>query len=766
VTGKERKRKKIGKTRTTSLSNFSLWLGNWWDWISVLLVFVTLEIAILSIEQAKWIKSQPSLTLTLTIAVLTGLFLAKKRLFGVLKWFLVIILGAGVTIWQASSLIPEAEISSRIKQLFIALQSWWQTTTMAQPSEGTIHFAVFLIFFTWILGYISVWFILRRQNAWVVVALGTITILVNLSNLPNTYYGFFFFYLVAAMLLIGQTRLVKHYYQSTQDGSNYPNRGMAYFLISVFCLSILATSVAWFTPDIRVSQLEAAIGTKIPGQKSISEHLTNFFANVPRKQTIFKSDEQTEFSFDDVCESTENDVHFIITSDIPQYWLTHAYDFYTSSGWINSNTVDYPAGRKAADIESDSPAGRREITYTVETQITTDIILDAGEFISSNTPALLKVITPMSSDITVEQMTMDNTVAVVTPYSLKPNQRYTVTASIISATPDELANAGDDYPSWITTYYLQLPPNLPERIKQLTDEVTQNALTPYDKTLAIGNYVSQFSYDMYAEPPSKASDGVDNFLFAQQSGTCGDFASAMTVMLRAAGVPARFCVGYLTGEWDSNTESYLILAKNRHAWAEVYFPGYGWVEFEATPRAGNVMGLVGVEMMGEYDMWDRWGIMGGWDESTYIPSGIGTTGTTSVKTTSPTWLWPIILLIIGAIILVIVLFFTLRSTFSRRIWKLEGREYGTEVYIYTRMCEIAALVKLGPKPQQTPLEYCAQLASEFPQHANAINTIAQAFLERQFGRKETITQPLQWELYKSRRSVYDALLERLPRRRW
>ncbi len=766
MTGKRKKQEKTRKTRSLSLSELSLWLGSWWEWISVTLVFVTLEIAILSLEQAKWIYPQPSLTLTLALAVLTGLFLAKKRLYGILKWCLVIIAGAGVTIWQASSLIPDAEISSRINQLFIALQSWWQATNMGEPSEGTIHFAVFLVFYTWILGYASTWFILRRQNAWVVVALGLITILVNLSNLPSTYYGFFFFYLVASMLLIGQARLMKYHYPSTKDSSNYPNRGMAYFLASVFCLSILATSIAWFTPEIRVSQFEAIVSTKMPVRKNINEYLTNFFAKVPRKQTYLKSDEQGEFSFTDVCESNEDSVHFVITSESPHYWRTRMYDFYTSSGWINSNSVDYPARQKAANTESDSSTVRREITYTVETYITTDIILTAGEFISSNTPTSLKVIAPVSPDIIEEQIKLDNTIAVVTPYSLKPNQRYTVTASTISATPAELAEAGNNYPSWITTHYLQLPPNLPERIRQLTDEVTENALTPYDKTLAIGDYISRFSYDMYAEPPSKASDGVDNFLFAQQSGKCGDFASAMSVMLRAAGVPARFCVGYLTGEWNADSENYIIRAKNRHAWAEVYFPEYGWVEFEATPRAGNVMGLVGVEMMGEYDIWDMWGMMGEWEESIYVPSGIGTTGITSTRITSPKWLWPIILLTIGTVVLVLVLLFTLRSTFSRRIWHLEGIEYGTEIHIYARMCELATLVQLGPKPQQTPLEYCAQLASEFPHQAGALSTIVQAYLQRQFGRKEELERTLQWELYKSRRSVYNALLERLPRRRW
>jgi hypothetical protein len=239
-------------------------------------------------------------------------------------------------------------------------------------------------------------------------------------------------------------------------------------------------------------------------------------------------------------------------------------------------------------------------------------------------------------------------------------------------------------------------------------------------------------------------------------------------MLRAAGVPARFCVGYLPGEWDADTENYIVRARNRHAWAEVYFPGYGWVEFEATPRTGIVRGLVGVEAVGEYDMWNMWSMWGmgeGEGEgSVDIPSGGRITGTTSVRTDSPTWIWPIILLGLSAVVLALVLIFTLRSAVSRRIWRFEGTDYASE--IYTRMCDLAALAKLGPRPQQTPLEYCAQLVSEFPQQAKSINTIVQAYLERRFGQREEAELSLKWELVKSRRDVYDALRERLPRRRW
>ena len=755
--GKKRQKKPL------SLADFGPWLGRWWEWVSVLLVFLTLEIAVLSIEQAKWVKPQPSLTFVLVLAVLTGLFLAKRRLPGALKWCLVIIVGAGVTIWQTSTLLPLSETSSRIDQLIVALQSLWQAISMAQPSEGTTHFAIFLIFFTWMLGYVSTWFILRRQNAWVVVALSAITILVNLSNLPDKYYGFFFFYLVAAMLLVGQTRLVKYRYQSTKDGSNYPDRGVAYFMASVFCLSILATSITWFTPEIRASSLEAVISTKMPGRKSVEEYFTNLFADVPRKQPLLKADEQGEFSFTDVCESNEDDVHFVITSESPHYWRTRMYDVYASSGWTNSSTTEHILRQEAVGAERDGSAGRREITYSVEVHLRTDIVLTAGEFVSSDIPASLQVLTPSSLDLTQEQASMGKIVTVVTPYTLEPKQRYTVTASTISATPAELAEAGDDYPSWVTDYYLQLPPTLPVRVRQLSEEVTEKAPTPYEKIQAISDYISRFPYDLQTEPPPEEADGVDNFLFIQQSGTCSNFASAMAVMLRAAGVPARFCVGYLPGEWDADTENYIIRAKNRHAWAEVYFPGYGWVEFEATPRAGSVRGIVGVEAVGEYGMWDMWG-MGGWEESVDIPSGGRITGTTSDSTTSPAWLWPIILLGISAVVLVLVLIFTLRSAVSRRIWHFEGTDYASE--IYTRMCDLAALAKLGPRPQQTPLEYCAQLASEFPQQAKSINTIVQAYLERRFGQREEPELTLKWELLKSRRNVYDALLERLPRRRW
>lgn len=54
-------------------------------------------------------------------------------------------------------------------------------------------------------------------------------------------------------------------------------------------------------------------------------------------------------------------------------------------------------------------------------------------------------------------------------------------------------------------------------------------------------------------------------------------------MLRSVGVPARLATGYISGDRQANTDTYLIRVKDYHAWPKVYFPGYGWIDFEATP---------------------------------------------------------------------------------------------------------------------------------------------------------------------------------------
>jgi len=75
---------------------------------------------------------------------------------------------------------------------------------------------------------------------------------------------------------------------------------------------------------------------------------------------------------------------------------------------------------------------------------------------------------------------------------------------------------------------------------------------------------------------------VDYFLFDVKQGYCDYYASAMVMMLRSIGIPARFVAGYAPGDYNSQTSAYVVLEQNAHAWVEVFFPSYGWVQFEPT----------------------------------------------------------------------------------------------------------------------------------------------------------------------------------------
>jgi hypothetical protein len=94
---------------------------------------------------------------------------------------------------------------------------------------------------------------------------------------------------------------------------------------------------------------------------------------------------------------------------------------------------------------------------------------------------------------------------------------------------------------------------------------------------------SAFTYSRNTEAPPTLRDPVEWFLFEYGVGFCNYYASAEVIMLRALGIPARLATGYARGTLDAATGVYSVNSRDAHAWPEVFFPGYGWIEFEPTP---------------------------------------------------------------------------------------------------------------------------------------------------------------------------------------
>jgi len=147
---------------------------------------------------------------------------------------------------------------------------------------------------------------------------------------------------------------------------------------------------------------------------------------------------------------------------------------------------------------------------------------------------------------------------------------------------DQLRTAGQAYPNWVTARYLGLPERLSTRVITLTQEIVAEAATPYDQAKAIESYLRTFPYTLDLAAPPINRELVDYFLFDLQKGYCDYYATAMAVMARSVGLPSRLVIGYASGVYDESINRTIVTAADAHSWVEIYFPEYGWIEFEPT----------------------------------------------------------------------------------------------------------------------------------------------------------------------------------------
>ena len=138
----------------------------------------------------------------------------------------------------------------------------------------------------------------------------------------------------------------------------------------------------------------------------------------------------------------------------------------------------------------------------------------------------------------------------------------------------------------VTRHYLQLPP-LSDRVRALADSLTAGHATQYDRALAIQTWLrTTFDYTLDL-PATREQATLDYFLFERRAGHCEYFSTALAVLLRAVGIPARNVNGFLGGEWNEFGQYLAVTQNDAHSWVEVWFSGVGWVVFDATPAGGT-----------------------------------------------------------------------------------------------------------------------------------------------------------------------------------
>lgn len=131
--------------------------------------------------------------------------------------------------------------------------------------------------------------------------------------------------------------------------------------------------------------------------------------------------------------------------------------------------------------------------------------------------------------------------------------------------------------------YLDVPASTTPETRALADRLANGARSTYDVVRAYEGWLAaNVEYDLNAPLPDPGEDAVHDFLFDSQLGFCEQIASALTIMLRTQGVPARLATGYVTGTRDEIAGVYEVRASDAHAWVEVWFPETGWQAFDPT----------------------------------------------------------------------------------------------------------------------------------------------------------------------------------------
>jgi len=312
---------------------------------------------------------------------------------------------------------------------------------------------------------------------------------------------------------------------------------------------------------------EIAIFDEVRTTGLAREHLIGSGAELTNKRVmIIKTD-------DDLPILTEEEARVLGEQDalppVPRYyWRSLTYDLYVYFGWYTGDTeiIEYSAGERTITPTLGLTPTRRPLQQNVRIIDDVDnMVFVAGTLVS------------VDQDYNVAWRTPEDTFAATTRA-----ETYRAESLLPVFTVEQLQAAGTDYPDWVRSRYLWLPDTVPERVIALARDLTATEPTPYDRAYAIETYLRTYPYNLDVPKPTGTRDVADYFLFELQEGYCDYYATAMVVMARAAGLPARYVTGYATGSYDYTEGSYLVVEANAHSWAEVYFPGYGWIEFEPT----------------------------------------------------------------------------------------------------------------------------------------------------------------------------------------
>jgi transglutaminase-like putative cysteine protease len=504
----------------------------------------------------------------------------QDRLNGVIRWPLPFASTAGF-LWQ--------KLNSLGQRL------WWWGQTVAGGGQTLDRIVLLLLtsFLAWSSALFATWQIYRRRSAATGLVPGgaAVAIIAFFRGGLSVFYLAVYLFCTLCLLAICHLWAAQERWERT--GTDYPGNLGVELTFSLTPLLIVVLAVAVLFPVVYSNPLSEGFWRLMDAPWSRVERVAEQFfgpiesgystgvgsgagtgGELPRSHLLGGGPELGETI-----------VLYVSTNDPPpptpvsdeveepepayphRYWRGRTYDTYAGLGWDNG-----PLERRSlAPSQALEPATAPGFDLLQQYQ---RVVPQQQSVYVANAPYRLdqpvEVWSRAPGDLA--QLTGEADVYTVLSHAPQPTVQELRARSPITST----------LPPGISERYTALPDTVPQRVLDLAHQVAGDASTRYEQAWAIEQYLRTYHYTLDLPDPPKNRDLVDYFLFDLQEGYCDYYASAMVVMARAVGVPARLASGYAQGTFDPDTGRWIVTEKDGHSWVEVYFEGIGWVEFEPT----------------------------------------------------------------------------------------------------------------------------------------------------------------------------------------
>jgi transglutaminase-like putative cysteine protease len=687
------------------------------------------------------------------VGMLLGLCVAKIQWFPQAILHLTsVLLGHWLSIWLVSAfafhiswLLLLANLRSVLGGSFTSLVS----------SNSEMVFLFYLTFLSFFLAYFGVWLIYRAHLPWLVALIYCAIMLVNLNYIKQDLSYLVIIMLAALSLLIVRMHLVNQLTQWTSEGLYIDHDWLQNITRRFVQIGALFTLLI-----LMISLILPVVSQPISGT-TFWNNLDNTWANISHGQfTLTNSGSllqpyqaPTNFFGDQL--SITGDVNlpsgqilYYTTSSAtqPQYLEGLTYDNFDGHTWTSTLNMASQF-EKNGSLPIEAKNSRKQITTNV-TIIkppggTRNYIFAPAQPFSFNVPT-----TVYGNGIVTAWTQQD---------PLTPGEHYQAISMISAASAQDLSavqfSPGDStLLSNTGQSYVQTPADLKNFpiVEDTLKQWIQGSTDAYSKIKAIESHLSdktQFTYSV-TNPPVPTNIDAVAWLLQTHQGYCTYYATAMVIMARMLGIPARIVNGFTQGSQGSlRGNIWMVNGTDAHSWVQVYFPGYGWINFDPTPGYSVTTGSTTQQSAPPVKT-----------PPPSRPTPIATTGhqkpqlqptpkSGSIGNDTNTPSRDAIKLQYLFLTLSLLTLFASLAVFGLALLKrYKSNHPGASItasMVYRRVCRLGGMIGAPPKRWQTPYEYYRVLGSRYPHAAAPMRRITDLFVRERWAPPQQMPDPIE-----------------------